>query len=128
MTENVFSSLIMPMFGVLLIILLAYWGTKWLAKRYNRLGHGRYMRVIERVALGQDRFLLLVELAGKIYFLGIGPKSVETLHILTEDEVTKLPPQRESDGEFSHILADLLKKPPFTAGKRSGNGRGGEER
>lgn len=116
--ENALNNLLWPLLGVVLIIGLAYWGTKWLSKHYNRLGSGKYMRVVERVAIGQDKWLLLVELAGKTYFLGVGPSGVNVLHILGEDQVFPLSDSGEAVHEFSGVMAEMIKKSGFYGGKK----------
>ncbi|MGI5891290.1 MAG: flagellar biosynthetic protein FliO [Bacillota bacterium] len=116
MTDSVLSNLIMPFFGVILVIFLAYWGTKWLSKKYRRICSGKYMKIMERVALGQDKSLVLVEMSDKIYFLAVSAKGVETISVLAHDQVKELPVIERNQAEFSQILADMIKKQPPLGG------------
>ncbi len=129
MTDSIFSSLIMPLMGVLLIIFLAYWGTKWIAKRYNRLSSGKYMRILERVSLGQDKCLLLVEMAGKIFFLGVGPQGVDTIEVFQKDQIAEMAAIDEGGGTFPHLMTEMIKKQsPFGSRGRKRDERDEEGR
>ena len=44
------------------------------------------MRIVERLAVGRDQTLLVVELAGRYLLLGSSPSGVSLLRELTEEE------------------------------------------
>ena len=109
-------------FMVIGIVILAFYSTKWLGKRMGgqTLG-GRYLSVIERLSLGQDKSLAIVRLGGKIFLIGVAPGSVTNLGELSEDDLVQIisAPQNVS---FGDALKDSLKKyGNFGRGNRGGD-------
>lgn len=73
---QVFSFLFL--FG--LVVGLAYATTRWLGGRLGGAGApGRLMRVVEVLAVGRDRQLLLVEVAGRFLLIGAGARGFTLL-------------------------------------------------
>lgn len=112
-----FLSLLMPTFGVIVIILLAYFGTKWFSKKYSRMSSGRYMQVLERMALGQDKSLALIKIGRKVYLFGVSAKGVDNLCTFDEGEISAEESSVQKN-DFSSVLTELLKKQSFI-GKNS---------
>ncbi|MEA5040828.1 MAG: flagellar biosynthetic protein FliO [Clostridiaceae bacterium] len=82
--------LLLPLLGVALVIFLAYIFTKWLAGKYSGNAAGRYVKVIERLSVGKDRELVLIELNGRAHLLGITGQGVTTI---CSFEAGELPPR-----------------------------------
>ncbi len=110
MGDNLFTGLLMPFLGVLFIIFLAYWGTRWLSKKYNRICTGKYIKILERVALGQDKSLVLMEMAEKTYLLGVSPKGIDAISVFEEGQIKEPLIPENKGGEFPAIFKSLLKK------------------
>ena len=83
-TANQLQS-VLSMIGALvifiLILVLAYFATKYIGRRYGTTGAsgGRYVEVLERVAFGPDRALFVVRAGGKILLLGATAHHVELI-------------------------------------------------
>ena len=60
--ENPVVSLIGALMWVVVILVLAYWCSRYLGKRYGGSVSGRYLKIIDRVQVGAYRYLLLVKL------------------------------------------------------------------
>jgi flagellar biosynthetic protein FliO len=114
--DNAFTALVLPMIGVLIVIAAAYFGTGWLAKKYAGVQTGRYLRVNERLSLGQDKSLVLVRAGGKALMLGVSSKGFEVLKELDGEEIPEARPEPAQKYDFSAILAAAMKANPF-AGK-----------
>lgn len=106
--QGTFVSLLMPFIGVLFVILLAYLGTKYISQKYAKMSTGRHLRVIERVALGQDKSLVLLTVNKKAYLLGVTAKGINTVCEFAENDLPTDSGQQNQD--FSKILRDSLKK------------------
>ena len=106
--NNEFVSLIGPLIGVLFVILLAYLGTKFMAQKYSKMSTGRYLKVIERVALGQDKALVLLTVNQKAYLLGVTGKDINMLCEFEEQEFEEINNPFKQD--FSALLGNCLKK------------------
>lgn len=110
-------SLIGMLGGFFLILFLAYWATKVLARGYAAGGTGRMIEVLDRMGLGQEKQLLVVKAAGKVLLLGVTAHHIEKLEELDADALpeTQQPPQ--SGAFFSALKSALEQK----KGKESGD-------
>ena len=112
------------LFGILLVLLLVLCGcyvfTRWagmgLAGRLGLPGAG-HVRVLERVALGRDQALLVVQAANRYFLLGSSPSGFSLLAELTEEEgaLWSGPPPsggtaREKAADFRAMLRGLREK------------------
>ena len=111
----------MPIFGVILVVILAYVGTKLLSKKYGKISSGKNIKVLERVSLGQDKLLVLVTVNKKAFLLGVTDKSFSTVTEFTEEEVVQAADNQKMD--FSSLLSDSMKKysPINLSSKKSKN-------
>lgn len=101
-------SYLMPFFGVLLVIFLAYVGTKFISTRYAKMSSGKNIKVLERIALGQDKSLVLITLNKKAYLLGVTGKDISIVCQLDEEELAAVGEEKQAD--FLSLLTDGLKK------------------
>lgn len=104
---NFFGVYLLPLFGAALVILLAYFFTKWLSKKSRAFSSGKHIRIVERAALGQDKQLVLTEVNGTVYFLGVAGQGIETISSFDAKELAEEDQQQPA---FKNILGDLLKK------------------
>lgn len=101
-------SYLMPFFGVLLVIFLAYVGTKFISARYAKMSSGKNIKVLERITLGQDKSLVLITLNKKAYLLGVTGKDISIVCQLEENELLAVSEEKEAD--FLSLLTEGLKK------------------
>lgn len=117
--DGIYSPLIY-LFIVLLMIFCTYFGTKWISKRYLKMFTGQNIKVIERTALGQDKSLVLVKAAKKVYLLGVTGREVSTIGVFEEDEFDLSQPCNSQKPDFSSVISEIMKK-QFTFGKSGKN-------
>ena len=85
---------LLSLLGILLVLLLvlagSYLFTRWagtgLSGKLLMPGAPRRMRVLERMAVGKDQTLLVVQLADRYFLLGSSPSGFSLLAELTEEE------------------------------------------
>jgi len=125
-----FVSFAMPLIGVSIVIALAYFFTVWLAKKYAGLGSGKQMRVIESLALGTDRSLILVRVGEKVLLLGASGKNLEVLSEFEAREFPDAPENPETKRDFSKILLEAMKSRPLVEKllKKRGGDAGGDDK
>lgn len=86
-----FTSDILPLFfslaAIVLVLYLCYRFSQFMAKRVNTISNSNNMKVIERVALSQDKGLAIIEVCKKLYLIGFSNSSVEILKELDESEM-----------------------------------------
>lgn len=113
MDAGTIMSLVLSLAFVVFIIWFVYRSSKWLAKRNIGLTtSGRYINIIDRVAVGQDKYILMLKTGSKHLLVGISNNSVQILTELDESDITEIkvnPPKVD----FQSILKgfnNLVKK------------------
>lgn len=119
---SVFAVLVIFIF----ILFLAYLTTKMIAKssalRTGAAPGGGNIQILERVALGQDRALLIVRAGGNTMLVGATAHHIEKLCDLDEGRLAEYP-VKQGDSAFSGILKNVLKN-GWGIGPGDGSGTG----
>lgn len=61
------------------VLLLAYWCSRYLGKRWGSGNAGGYFQVLDRLQVGPNKYLMLVKLQDKTYLLSSSEKGIELL-------------------------------------------------
>ena len=85
---------LLSLLGILMVLLLVlagcYFFTRWagtgLSGKFFAPGARRRMKVLERLPVGKDQALLVVQLAERYFLLGSSPSGFSLLAELTEEE------------------------------------------
>lgn len=88
--------------GVVLIIVAAYYttwyiGAKATGKSRNKL-RNRYINIIDRFAISKDKSFCLVEIAGKVYIIGMTNQSMTVIDTMDAAAVKKAAAERHDTG------------------------------
>ena len=83
---------------VAVVLLLAYWCSRLLAKQWVRGNGGANLQVIEQIQIGQNQRILLLKAGKTNYLIGVSQSSVQML--------------AEVEGEFQ--AAEAFKPEPLT--------------
>lgn len=73
----------------LAVIALALYVTRWMAKWQYTQGRGRRLRVVEGMAIGKDRQLLLVQVGKEVLLLGSSEGGVNLVHKVEDPDLIK---------------------------------------
>lgn len=96
---EMFIGVLVPVVGILV---LSYWCSRYLGKRWGGRTSGNYLKIIDRIQVGADRYLLLVKLQEHTYLIGVSDKGVQ---LLTEPEGTfEIPEEEKGTIGFQEIL------------------------
>ena len=88
-----FLDLAVTLFAFLAVILLAWFGARWLLRRlYGPGAGGGRIRVLERVPLEPRRTLYVVEAGEKLLLVGATEHEIRVLGEFTRDELPAPPP------------------------------------
>lgn len=108
---------------LLLICVLAFLALRFLYGRgpVSRSGFSRrFIQVIDRYPLAPQRFLLIIEVAGKMYLLGVTEHSITFLSPLDAEALSKDPAWLEQSpagfAPFSSYLSSLSRRWKKTKG------------
>ncbi len=80
-------SMLGGLFLFVLVLLLAWAVSRWLGRRYGSAGQGTggHMRVLERMALGPDRSLVIVRVEDRVWLLGVTAHHISPIGELSPD-------------------------------------------
>lgn len=101
-------SLILAITGIILVLFLTYYGTKWLSKKSGSVLKSKYMNITDRMMLGQNKFLAIAEINGRYYLLGVTESNISILKEL--EDFQPLTEEVGSNPEFDKILSKFIKK------------------
>lgn len=82
------ATLLRLVLSILIVIVFAFLAIKFFQRQMPFTRSGRWMRILDQVVIGQNRALLLAEIAGKIYVLGITDHNITKL--LEIDDASKV--------------------------------------
>lgn len=101
-------SLVFPILIVILVILGAYYTTKWIAKKQNSFSSGKIIKVIERVMLSKDVFIAVVKVDTKVYLMSISSGKTELLTELPSKIIDNNNKPIGPTTDFKAILKSLM--------------------
>lgn len=91
------------------VLFLAYYTTRLVGRRFTAAGtSGGRIRVLDRLPIGQDKALLIVQAAEKTLLVGVSSHAMAMLCELDAEALEELPPM--ADAPFMGVLKDMLKK------------------
>lgn len=114
---NFFTDILPMLFALVLIVLVMYLSfifTKYIGKKMNTHTKLNNIKVIEQVALGQEKALLIADICGKFYLIGASSQNIEILKELEDVNLEQEKPNVKID--FANILDNILKKQKHAAG------------
>lgn len=80
----------------LAVIGLAFWGSRWLARRLHGMGGGRHLELLDALPVGPNRTVGLVAVAGRVLVVGVTEHHISLLATL--DGADGLPAELETAG------------------------------
>lgn len=99
--------LIFSLIAIVVVLYLCYAFSKFIAKKVNNVSDSNNIKILERVAISQDKGLAIVEICGKYYLIGFANNNIE---ILKEVDGADLKfPQSALKGNFLEILNSTMK-------------------
>lgn len=110
-------SLFWPILGIVVVILGAYWATRFLARRRSFFSGGRRIQVLERVPMAKDAGLALVRVDEKTYLMSVGPGRVE----MVLDMNAPIPSGGTQQDHFASLLSDYMRHTRPAAVNAEGN-------
>ncbi|QAY65612.1 flagellar biosynthetic protein FliO [Paenibacillus protaetiae] len=112
-SANLAGSVVWVIVALIIVIALIYIVIKFLAKRSQAWGTNRSLRSLGGITLGQNKSLQVVEIAGRLYVVGVG-ENVTLLDLIDDkEEVQALLSALELKPQTvwpTNVLANALQK------------------
>jgi len=86
-TSSDILTLVFSLFAIALVLYLCYLFSKFMANRVNNVSKFSNIKVVERVALAQDKGLVIIQVCGKYYLIGFANNNIEILKELDGSEL-----------------------------------------
>ncbi|MGI6734227.1 MAG: FliO/MopB family protein [Anaerovoracaceae bacterium] len=83
MIEDIFS-MFLAMVGIVCVVILTYYASKWYARRMGTVAGGKHIRIVDRLLVGKAGAILIIDVEGKQYLIGANDHSIELLKELEE--------------------------------------------
>lgn len=100
--------LLLTIVGFVGIIFAAYFTTRLIGNRTLRLGSGKYLKLVDRITLGNEKTVCLIQV-GRLYFLiAMTGHNVELLGQIEESELIPLVIHKETS--FESLLGFYFRK------------------
>lgn len=96
MIEDIFS-VFLAMVGIICVIILTYYASKWYARRMGTIAGGKHIRIVDRLLVGKAGAILIIDVEGKQYLIGANDHNIELLKEL--EEPIGLPDLEQKMGE-----------------------------
>lgn len=80
-------TLIFSLLAIALVLYLCYLFSKFMANKVNNVSKFSNIKVVERVALTQDKGLVIIQVCGKYYLIGFANNNIEILKELDGSEL-----------------------------------------
>jgi len=87
MLSNGIGGTVLPIVMLLLVIAAAYYTTRFVSVKANRINRGKYLRVIDRLMVGRDKHILMVEAGEQVYLLGVSRDNMTAIGSLTKEQL-----------------------------------------
>lgn len=105
---------ILTIFQGLFFFLLIAGMTWYMGRRMGkRMAGGRfsvYMESLDRLIIGQDKYLEIVRIGEKSYLLGVSQSGIQLLTELEDKDMVKIMRRQAADGTFRSLLERMTDK------------------
>lgn len=96
------------------ILLLSYIFSKYIGHKVMGYSNSANIKIIDRIAIGQDKSLAIVEVGKKYYLIGISSSNINMLNELSLDDLDNIQGSNKKGEEdlpqFKSVFTDILSK------------------
>lgn len=103
----------MTLVVVIVILYLTFVATKYIGKGVGARTKSRYMKIVDQMALGQDKSIAIVKMGAQYYLIGIASSQITILSEVQEEDLTPIElsdDTGEKVPDFKEILLKLGNK------------------
>ena len=79
-------SLLAALFAVAVVIYLSYLFSKYISMGSSKLTQAKHMTIIDRLMVGQDRFILIVRVQDSVFLVSVTSQAIQILKELKSDD------------------------------------------
>lgn len=64
---------------MIIIIYLSYVFSKHISSGAAKINRAKHIKIVDRVMVGQDRYVMIIQVQSKFYLTGVTPQSIQIL-------------------------------------------------
>lgn len=98
----------MSILGIIFVLFLTYFSTKWLSVKATSITKSKYMNIVDRIVLGQNKYIAIIEISNKYYLISITDNNINIIKDLDEFEL-KISENTGESIEFNKIFSRFFK-------------------
>lgn len=83
MIGDIFSMLF-ALIGTVCVIMLTYFASRWYARKMGPIAGGKHIKVVDRLVVSKTGSILIVDIEGRQYMMGVSDQNVQILMELEE--------------------------------------------
>ena len=101
--------IILYLLAIVFVLVLCYFFSRFIARKMGTTSmSGNKIKVVERVAFGQDKGLTICNICGEYYLIGFSSHTIKILKKLDPEYFIK--EESEDKPNFMKLMNDVLKK------------------
>ncbi|WP_252227769.1 FliO/MopB family protein [Caldicoprobacter algeriensis] len=93
----------------IVVLVLAYLTARFVGTKFAGYTSGKYIRIIDRIFLGKDKWVCIIQVGSQYYIVGITSQNMEFLGQISQQELIPLHSEGKN-GLFANLLGNYLKK------------------
>lgn len=108
---NEILSLIVTLIGIGVVLFLTYKCTSWMGNKMGAVYSSRYMNIIDRMPLGQNKFVAIMKVKDEAYLIGVTENTIEILKELEGDfDLADTQTGKTVGPKFSDVIKKTMRK------------------
>lgn len=72
-------SVVSVLIAMIAIIVLAYYASRWYARRVGVFGGAKHMKVVDRLMVGRNGSIIILDVEGEQYMVGISDSNIQIM-------------------------------------------------
>lgn len=93
----------------IVVLVLAYLTARLAGTKFAGYTSGKYMRVIDRIFLGRDKWVCVIQVGSQYYVVGIAGQNMEFLGRISQQDLIPLDSRGES-ASFVKLLGNYVRR------------------
>jgi len=77
-------SMFLALIGIVCVILLTYYASKWYARKMGTIAGGKHIRIVDRLMISKTGSVLIIDIEGTQYLIGANDHSIQIMKELAE--------------------------------------------
>ena len=103
-----YIKVILMLLGFVAILFAASLATKFIGNKYVKNRHSKYIKVVDQIMLGKERWLYIIQIGETLLLIGISNNSIELLKKIEHSDL--IPVYEEQSTKFPDFLNKYINK------------------